>query len=148
MARSLKSAKGVLESLKATRWDLFSAVSQIDDARKTNAALLLEDVRSWLKTDEHALAGGIAPKLSDAEGRAIKLLTPPKQIPVSPVTPPLPVVPPPPPPVPGWKVVSSDTKARLTEKEVLGAAEELVRKLRENPRYRLTIQWTLEEGPQ
>jgi hypothetical protein len=35
----------------------------------------------------------------------------------------------------------------MTENEVLGTAEELVRKLRENPRYRLTMQWTLEEGP-
>ncbi len=33
---------------------------------------------SWLKTDEHALAGGLAAKLSEAESRAIRLLTPPK----------------------------------------------------------------------
>jgi hypothetical protein len=36
----------------------------------------------------------------------------------------------------------------MTEKEVRGTAEELVRKLRENPRYRLSMQWALEEGPQ
>ena len=42
----------------------------------------------------------------------------------------------------------TDKKTRMTEKEMLGSAEELVRKLRENPRYRLTMQWTLEEGPQ
>jgi hypothetical protein len=149
MGRSLKSAKGVLDSLKATRWDLFTAVSLLDDARKTNAELLLQDVRYWLTTDEHALAGGVAAKLSEAEGRAIKLLTPPKQTPVPPVTPTPPVVPPQPQPGgPDWKVVLSDGKTRLTERELLGVAEELVRKLRENPRYRLTVQWTLEEGPQ
>jgi hypothetical protein len=149
MGRSLKSAKGVLDSLKATRWDLFTAVSQIDDARKTSADLLLDDVRSWLKTDEHALAGGVAAKLSDAEGRAIKLLTPPKQPTDTTVTPQPPVVQPPPKPSgPDWRMVQCDAKARLTEKELLGAAEELARKLRDNPRYRLTIQWTLEEGPQ
>jgi len=138
-----------LGSLKATKWDLFTVVSQIDDARKTNADLLLDDVQSWLKTDEHALAGGVAAKLSDAENRAIKLLTPPKVTPVPPVTPLTPVVTPPPQPSgPDWKVVQCDTKARLTEKDLLGAAEELARKLRENPRYRLSIQWTLEEGPQ
>ena len=49
---------------------------------------------------------------------------------------------------PEWTVVLTDRKARMTEKEVLGTAEELVRRLRENPRYRLTMQWTLEEGPQ
>jgi hypothetical protein len=145
MGRSLKSAKDVLESLKATRWDLFSAVEQLEDARKTNADLLLEDVRLWLKTDEHALAGGVAAKLTDAEGRAIKLLTPPKQPTVSTVSPQ------PSQPNPSgssWKIVQTDTKARLTEKDLLGAIEALTRKLRENPRYRLSIQWTLEEGPQ
>lgn len=149
MGRSLKSAKAVLECLKGTRWDLFSAVSQIEDARKTNADLLLDDVRLWLRSDEHAVAGGVASKLSEAEGRAIKLLTPPKQPTVPNVTPLPPVQPPQPQPSgPDWRIVQTDAKARLTEKDLLGAAEELVRKLRENPRYRLTIQWTLEEGPQ
>ena len=78
MGRSLKSAKGVLESLRTTRWDLFSAVSAIQGDRAEAAEKLIEDVVTWLKTDEHALAGGLASKLSDAEGRAIKLLTPPK----------------------------------------------------------------------
>ena len=74
------------------------------------------------------------------------MLTPPKQ----PSVPPIPPVPPPgPQPTdPEWTVVLTDRKARMTEEEVLGTAEELVRKLRENPRYRLTMQWTLEEGPQ
>ena len=53
----------------------------IDDApedRRRPAAR--RRLRSWLKTDEHALAGGLAAKLSEAEGRAIKLLTPPKPL--------------------------------------------------------------------
>lgn len=137
MGRSVKSAKGVLDCLKATRWDLFSAVALIQDTRKTVADLLLQDVRAWLKSDEHAIAGGLAAKLTEAEGRAIKLLTPLKP----------PDPPPPPPKTPGWKVVQNEVKTRLTEKELLGATEELARKLKENPRYRLTIQWTLEEGP-
>jgi hypothetical protein len=59
------------------------------------------------------------------------------------------VVPPEPQPSgPDWKIVQSDAKDRLTEKELMGVAEELVRKLRENHRFRLTIRWTLEEGPQ
>ena len=151
MGRSLKSAKAVLDCLKATRWDLFSAVAQIEDARKTSADLLIADVRSWLRSDEHAIAGGVAAKLSEAEGRAIKLLTPPKLPlvpPAPPVTPVPPVVPPPPPSGPDWRTVQGDAKSRLTDKELLGAAEELARKLRENPRYRITIHWTLEEGPQ
>ena len=46
------------------------------------------------------------------------------------------------------KIVVSDGKARLTEKELTATVEELLRKLKANPRLRLTIQWTLEEGPQ
>jgi hypothetical protein len=122
---------------------LFSAVAQLTDHRKTDADLLLDDVRSWLKVDEHALAGGLAPKLSEAVDRAIRLLTPPKQ----PVMPPItsPVVPP---PSHGWKIIGNESKTRLTEKEASATVEELLRKLKANQRYRLSIQWTLEEGPQ
>src|SRR5207244_2542645 len=49
MGKSLKSAGAVLACLRATKWDLFSAVAQLTDHRKTEADLLLEDVRSWLK---------------------------------------------------------------------------------------------------
>ena len=145
MGKSLKSASGVLGCLRTTKWDLFSAVAQLTDHRKTDADLLLDDVRSWLKVDEHALAGGLAPKLSEAVDRAIRLLTPPKQPEVPPLKPIPPVITPP--PEPGWKLVSTDSKARLTEKEVSATVEELLGKLKANSRYRLSIQWTLEEGP-
>lgn len=140
MGRSVKSAKAILDCLGRTRWDLFSAVSQLQDDRKTNADLLIQDVCTWLKNDEHALAGGLASKLSDAEGRAIKLLTPPKIIdPIPPIMPP--------PPVPGkkWSQVSTGKKDRLASKDWQETAEELQKKLEENPSYRLTVQWLLEE---
>jgi hypothetical protein len=141
MGKSLKSAAAVLGCLRSTKWDLFSAVAQLTDHRKTDADLLLDDVRSWLKVDEHALAGGLAPKLSEAVDRAIRLLTPPKQPVVQPpvVTPPV---------QPGWKIIGNESKTRLTEKEAAATVEELLRKLKANQRYRLSIQWTLEEGPQ
>ncbi len=137
MGRSLKSARGVSDSLKVTKWDLFSAVSQIDDARKTNADLLLDDVRSWLKSDEHALAGGVAAKLSEAEGRAIKLLTPPKKE--------------------ERNHEKHETHERRegkresghsicsTEEELEKLMGELGRKLGKASRPRLTIDWSLEE---
>ena len=79
MARSIKTAATVLAGLREpNRWELFEAVAQINDKRKTDATLLLDDVRSWLKMDEFALVGGLASKLSEAEGRAIQLLKPPK----------------------------------------------------------------------
>jgi hypothetical protein len=142
MGKSLKSAAAVLACLRTTKWNSFSAVAQLTDHRKVDADLLLADVRSWLKVDEHAIAGGLAAKLSEAEDRAIGLLTPPKPS-VNP-----PVVPPAPPPRPGWKVLGTNGKARLTEKELTATLDELLRKLKENPRLRLSIQWTLEEGPE
>ena len=79
MGRSLKSAKAILECLRTTKWDLFSAVAH--DRRTTGRptpTCFFKMCCTWLKTDEHALAGGLAAKLSEAEDRAIKLLTPPK----------------------------------------------------------------------
>jgi hypothetical protein len=60
----------------------------------------------------------------------------------------LPPVVTPPPPQPGWKIIGNESKTRLTEKEASATVEELLRKLKANQRYRLSIQWTLEEGPQ
>lgn len=141
MGRSVKSAKAVLDCLRTTRWDLFSAVALIDDHRKADATNLLHNICSWLKTDEQALAGGLASKLSEAEGRAIKLLTPPK-----PAESPKPAEP----PVPGakkWTQVGTGKKDRLAFQDWSGLSEELRKQLEQNPRLRLTIQWWLEEEP-
>ena len=142
MGKSLKSAKSVLTCLRTTRFDLFSAVGQLQDERKTEAERLVQDVCTWLKMDEHALVGGLAPKLSEAEGRAIKLLTPPKPHVVPP-----PVLPPvdPPKPKPGWKAIGSGSNSRLGHAESVSEAETLLQKLQQNTKLRLTIQWTLEE---
>jgi hypothetical protein len=141
MGRSLKTAKAILECLGRTRWDLFAAVVQLQDHRKTEAELLLQDVCTYLKTDEHALVGGLASKLSDAEGRAIKLLTPPKVIdPIPPIT-----LPPPGPGPKRWSQVGTGKKIRLDSQEWQETSEELQKKLDENPGYRLTVQWLLEE---
>jgi hypothetical protein len=139
MGRSLKSAKAILDCLVRTRWDLFSAVAQLQDDRKTAAELLIQDVCTYLKTDEHALVGGLASKLSDAEGRAIKLLTP----------------------LPDdgggdggdddggdnikWVWIGTGKEDRLASKDWQVTAEKLQKKLNENPSYRLTVKWLLEE---
>src|SRR5262249_4210493 len=109
---------------------------------QTAADLLLHDVRSWLEMDEHALAGGLAAKLSEAEGRAIKLLTPPK----------LPqLLQPPQTPQPAgakkWVQVGTGAKTRLTITDWSSLSEELRKQLEVSPRLRLTIQWSLEEEP-
>lgn len=141
MARSIKFAASVLASLREpNRWELFEAVAQISDQRKTEARLLLDDVCSWLKMDEFALAGGLPDKLSEAEGRAIRLLKPPK--PVEPGPEPEPT----PPPQPGWRRVDAGKGTRLSRVDLEAMTNELLGKLEANPKYRVSIQWTLEEG--
>ena len=72
--------------------------------------------------------------------------TPPKQPVVLPPGRRPPVVPP---PSPGkWKIIGTESKTRLAEMEAAATVEELLRKLKANQHYRLSIQWTLEEGPQ
>lgn len=139
MGRSFKSATSILDCLRNTKWDLFNGVSHLGDERKTQADLLIHDVRSALCADELALAGGLASKLSEAESRAIKLLTPPKPKPDDPTPPP------PPPPKKGWKQVGTGSRSRLNHEESLTEAQELVQKLEQNSKLRLTIHWTLEE---
>ena len=144
MGKSLKSAKPLLDCLRTTKWDLFSAVAQIQDQRETEADLLIQDVCSWLKTDEHALAGGLASKLSEAEGRAIKLLTPPKIVDPNPKLPDIEL----PKPKPGLKQVGTGGKARMSNTESISETKSILQKLEKNPKLRLTVQWTLEEESQ
>jgi len=141
MGRSFKSATSILDCLRNTKWDLFDGVSHLADERKTQADLLLSDVRSALSTDELALAGGLSAKLSELETRAIKLLTPPKPKPDDPP----PVIPRPQPPKKGWKPVGNGSRSRLSHDQSLAEAQALIEKLEHNEKLRLTIHWTLEE---
>jgi len=142
MGRSIKSAANVLASLlEPNRWEIFEAVTEITDRRKTDAQLLLDDLRDSLKMDEFALAGGLPAKLSDAEGRAVKLLRPPKTEPT-----PDPQPEPPLPPIkPGWKRLDSGSTERMAGSDLSELSEKLAEKLKDNPKRRVTIQWTLEE---
>ena len=47
-----------------------------------------------------------------------------------------------------WSLIGSGKKDRLTPEEWSTTAEDLRQKLDANPRYRLTIDWTIEEEPQ
>ncbi|MHB8974048.1 MAG: hypothetical protein ACYC4N_26735 [Pirellulaceae bacterium] len=147
MGRSFKSASSILDCLRNTKWDLFEGISRLSDAQNTAANLLLQDVRSMLCTDELALAAGLGSKLSEAETRAIKLLTPPK--PPIDTTPPI-VPPPPPPPLPpppkkGWKQVGTGSRSRLSHGDSLAEAKQMLQQLEQNSKLRLTVHWTLEE---
>ena len=149
MGRSLESAREVLESLQTTKWGSFSKVALITGEKKADADQLIKEVCTWLKTDEHALAGGLASKLSEAVDRAIELLTPePGPVP-GPVPEPEPLNPKPAvKPVLaklGWKEVSSGNKTRLRHDEAIATTKEISEQLEKNPKLRLTMEWTLEE---
>ena len=45
-------------------------------------------------------------------------------------------------------MIGSGSKDRLSSEEWSTTSEELRQKLEGNPRYRLTIDWTIEEEPQ
>jgi hypothetical protein len=140
LARSIKSVDKVLASLRSpNRWELFEAVAQISDKRKTDATLLLDDLRTWLKMDEFALVGGLSDKLLEAEGRAIQLLKPPT------IAPPGPGPEPDPEPMPGWKRIATGSKSRLTSKDLSATTNELLTKLDSNPKCRVSLNWTIEE---
>jgi hypothetical protein len=138
MGRSIKTAAAVLASLlEPNRWELFEAVAEISDKRKTDATLLMDDLRRSLMMDEFALAGGLPAKLSEAAGRAVKLLRPPKSEPV-PVPDPLPTK-------SGWKRLDSGAVERMAGNDLTALAAMLSDKLGENPKRRVTVQWALEE---
>jgi hypothetical protein len=156
MARSFKSVTAVMDCLRNTKWDLFSAVSRLQDDRRTQADLLLGEIREILKADELAIAGagGLGKRLADAENQAIALLTPPKPIvavvpPAAPV-PPLPPLPPvrdqrKPEQAQQWKQVATAAHARLQHGESVTEVRKILAELERNPQLRLSIHWSLEE---
>lgn len=146
MGKSLKSAKAILESLGRTKWDLFLAVAQIQGQRKADADQLILDVSGWLKMDEQALAGGLASKLNEAEGRAIKLLTPPPTIKIKdPIKDPDEEKDPIKDPKLGFKKVGMGNKTCTDNTESIMETKSILQKLEQNAKLRLTVQWTLEE---
>jgi hypothetical protein len=138
--------------LDGTNWEIFEAISQLTDARRTAAEEIRASVVEALRCDEHARPLG--PALKEAQSKAVRLLTaipapPPQPVPTPPVVPP-PVAPPithPVPPVPGRMVVEKgsvsfeDLAAARTE---LG---ELAKKVTAGRKLRGTIAWQVEEEP-
>ncbi|MDB5350149.1 MAG: hypothetical protein JWN86_1396 [Planctomycetota bacterium] len=145
MGRSLKSAKETMECLRTTPWEVFSLVAQLDDHRAGDASELVGEVVAWIKADEHALAGGLPSRLSQARERAKGLLSKPKPVELKP---PRPEPSTPGPGVKPWSPVGSGRVERLSPQDWSMIAQELLRKMEGHPRYRLTVEWTIEEEPQ
>ena len=46
---------------------------------------------------------------------------------------------------PGWKRISAGQKARLSGQDLSATTKELLNKLEANPKYRVSLNWTIEE---
>ena len=134
----MKSAQSVLDAIGSVHWELFKAVSQIQDNRKALAENLIAEVSQSMMNDEFALANGLAVKLKEAVNAAIKLLTP-----ISPPTPP--PTPPPPPPDPKWKRLKEGKKERVALDQFQLDLEEIKKQVAANPKCKITFDWFLEE---
>jgi len=132
-------------NLEAAGWDIFDAIGKLTDDRQQAAQEILVELREALSSDEHVV--GLAPALTSAQARAVRLLTKPVEPPKPPiVTPPTPHQPPtPPPPTPGWKVVDEGEADGLDLSKAKDKLAALEKKLRGDRRIQVQISWRIEE---
>ena len=101
-------------NLGTAGWDIFEAIGKLGDERKAAAEAILAEVQQAISSDEHVMA--LAPTLTGAQARAVRLLTKAVEIPQPKpgvVTPPLntpvqPLI------TPGKRVVGQGTKQDLS----------------------------------
>ena len=132
-------------NLETAGWDIFEAIGKLTDDRQQAAQEILAELREALSSDEHVV--GLAPALTSAQARAVRLLTKPVEPPKPPiVTPPTPHQPPtPPPPSPGWKVVDEGAADGLDLSKAKDKLAALEKKLRKDRRIQVQISWRIEE---
>ena len=132
-------------NLETAGWEIFDAIGKLTDDRQQAAQEILTELRNALSSDEHVV--GLAPALTIAQARAVRLLTKPVEAPTpSVVTPPTPHQPPtPPPPTPGWKVVDEGAADGLDLSKAKDKLAALERKLQGDCRIQVRISWRIEE---
>ena len=132
-------------NLETAGWDIFDAIGKLTDDRQQAAQEILAELREALSSDEHVV--GLAPALTSAQARAVRLLTKPVEAPKPPVvTPPTPHQPPtPPPPTPGWKVVDEGAADGLDLSKAKDKLAALERRLQGDCRIQVGISWRIEE---
>lgn len=133
--QTIGKAKALDETLRATDWDLFTAVASLRDERQEAAAGMRRRLTEILATDEHAIA--LQPALSEQKAKALRLLTD------VPRPPPPPPPPPPEPPKPGIKVVREASRDDLVPLEAKKTLESIAAEIEQDPGYRLSITWKI-----
>lgn len=128
-------------NLGTAGWDIFEAIGKLTDDRKTGAEAILAEVRQAVSSDEHAVA--LAPALTGAQARAVRLLT------VAPAVPPVkqPVVTPVKPPItPDKRVVNQGVKQDLSPAAAKELLADLDKQMKPGRTTRISVSWVIEEG--
>ena len=131
MAASISEAGRLFETLQAGNWDLFDALARVADERHTAAEAIRRRVADALAADEYVVR--FAPELRAAQSEAVKLLSQPPAAP--------------PPTKPGRRRVDGARVQDLDPSKAKDLFVSLQKKLDENTRRRLTVDWIIEEEP-
>jgi hypothetical protein len=132
-------------NLSAAGWDIFEAIGKLPDDRKTAAEAILAEVRQAISSDEHVIA--LAPALTGAQARAVRLLT--AAPPVPPVIPPImpPAKPPVTPPITaGKQIVDQGTNPNLTTAAAKELLVNLDKRVKAGQAAKVSITWVIEQG--
>ena len=129
MAASISEAARLVETLQAGNWELFDALARVTDERYATTEAIRRRVADALAADEYVVR--FAPELRAAQSEAVKLLS---QLPVEP-----------PPTRPGRRRVDGAKVQDLDPSKAKDLFASLQKKLGENTRRRLTVDWTIEE---
>jgi hypothetical protein len=149
MGECRNKAKELVGNLETAGWEVFEAISKLDDERKSAAQEILAEVRQALAADEHVTA--LAPALKGAHAQAVRLLTKAASGPQTPVVPPVVTSSLPKPPVvspaaKGKKVVDQDAKQNLSMTEARRVLSDVEGKIKRGQTARISVSWVIEEG--
>lgn len=127
--------QGVIDS---TNWEVFDAIKQLSDDRKSQAAEIHSSIAETLRCDEHVMMLGAT--LKEAQSKAFRLLTTrvdPK--------PPEPGCGPVPPPLPGRRVVDEGSREFQTVEDARRTLQKIGEHLSNGRTLSLRIIWRVEE---
>jgi hypothetical protein len=131
VAASIAEAGRLVETLQAGNWDLFDALARVADERQAAATAIRRRVADALTADEYVVR--FIPELRAAQSEAVRLLSQPPAAP--------------PPSTPGRRRVDGARVQDLDPGKAKDLFASLQKKLDENARRRLTVDWIIEEEP-
>jgi hypothetical protein len=126
-------------NLDTAGWDIFEAIDKLTDDRQAAAQEILTELRQALSSDEHVVA--LAPALTGAQARAVRLLTKAEPPAKPPGTSPQVQL-----PVNKTKMVAKDTRQNLDLAEAKKCLADLERRIKTGQTARVSVSWIIEEG--